>query len=224
MLGLFVASLLASAAAAQPRDAADAASAAGDAGVRLRAPELSPYVRDPGGWRREVGVGFHSTNFWSKESSHYAFYSLGVNFRISKGSWGPFLDVGAYVPLQARQDGRVYAASHVYGDRIGGDILLGWQRRWDLPPRAEVEFGPGLHMTALWMPGAQGYRDFSAFPMGLGVETAMRWSTGQHIGGSALRVGWYATATFDFYDPLRGNDLRYGVAFMAGAMFGLDQG
>src|SRR5512142_1850203 len=142
MLGLVVASLLATAAGAPP-DAMDPAVRAEENAVRVPSPALSPFLRDPEGWRREVGLGFHATNFWSKESSHYAFYSLGLAFRMSKGSWGPFLDVGAFVPLQARQDGRVYAASRVYGDRVGGDLLLGWQGRWYPTQKTELEIGPG---------------------------------------------------------------------------------
>ena len=225
MIGLVAAALLTSAVGAQAVDPG----ARGDTGpgaTVLGGPVAgeSPWTRDPTGVRQELGVGLHATTFWSKESSHYTFYSLGIAYLVSNGSWGPFAHVTGFLPLQARQDGRVYAAGRVYGNRIGGDFLFGWQKRWYPSRNSELELGPGFHGSVLWMPGAQGYRDFSAMPLGVGVEAAMRWSTGQRIAGRVLRAGWFATTALDLYDPLRSNDLRNGFTVLVGVITGLDRG
>ena len=184
----------------------------------------STWPSDPRGTRQEIGFALHTTTFWSREASHYTFYSLGLAYLRSSGSWGPFVHAAGFLPLQARQDGRVFAASGVYGRRIGGDLLVGWQKRWHPSSATEAELGPGVHVSMLWMPGATGYRDFSAMPLGLGLEGALRWHTGLHVGRSTLRMGQFLNASLDFYDPLRSNDLRNGFTVLVGVMFGLDDG
>src|SRR5512146_2350320 len=224
MLAL-VTALLASISVAQDSPGAGTASDQGPSppALGLRTPPTT-WPADPRGTRQEVGIALNATTFWSREASHYTFYSLGLAYLRSSGSWGPFIHASAFLPLQARQDGRIYAASNVYGRRIAGDLLFGWQRRWYPSSSAEAEFGPGLHVSMLWMPGAPGYRDFSAMPLGAGVEAAIRWRTGMHIAGSTLRVGEFVNASVDFFDPLRSNDLRNGFTFVLGVILGLDDG
>lgn len=178
--------------------------------------------RDPEGTRQELGLGLHSTTFWSRESSHYTFHSLALSYLRSTGSSGPYLHLAGFLPIQARQDGRVYYAGDVYGKRVGGDFLVGWQWRSNPLEGAEAEVGPGVHATFLWLPGELGYSDFTAMPLGLGVQGTVRWRTGQRIGGSFLRMGGFASANADVVDFLRSNDLRIGFTFLAGVAMGLD--
>jgi hypothetical protein len=175
---------------------------------------------DHHGWRHAVGFGAHSTTFFSKEGSQYTFHSASLGYVASVGARGPFLHAFALLPLQARQDGHVYATSDFYRRRDGGDLLLGWQWRW-LVRCVEAEAGPGLHGTFLYLPGKPGYRDFSAFPLGLGAGTVLRWETRARRFSRPVTVGTYASIAYDFRDPLHANDLAHGFTFRAGVALGL---
>ena len=203
-------------AAAVEAVAPSAARADGD-----RAPEAEEPARAPGGWRHALGLGAHSTTFFSEEGSQYTFHSGSVGYLASLGARGAFLHLFLLVPLQARQDGRVYATGDYYRRRAGGDLLLGWQWRWPVRSDLEAEVGPGLHGTFIYLPAKPGYRDFSALPLGLGAGGILRWGTGAHRFSRAVTVGTYASAAFDFYDPLRADDLAHGFTFRAGVLVGL---
>jgi hypothetical protein len=213
---------LAAALAAAPLSPAPAAEPGVPPAMRAEDAQPQSNGRDPEGTRQDVALALHSTTFWSKESSHYTFHSLALSYLRSSGASGPFMNLALFFPLQARQDGRVYYAGDIYGKRIGGDFLVGWQWRSQPLGTAEGELGPGLHATFLWLPGETGYSDFTAMPMGVGVQGKMRWKTGQKIGGSYLRLGGFASANADIVDFLRSNDLRFGLTFMAGVAMGLD--
>jgi hypothetical protein len=194
------------------------------------APAVSPPVTDeetedfPGdhhGSRHALGLGPHSTTFFSEEGSQYTFHSGSVGYLGSTGVRGLYVNAFALMPLQARQDGRVYATANYYRRRIGGDLLLGWQWRWSVRHTLEAEVGPGLHGTLLYLPGKAGYRDFSAFPLGLGAGAVLRWGTGGHRLSRPVTVGAYASVAYDFYDPLRANDLDHGFTVRAGIVMGL---
>jgi hypothetical protein len=168
------------------------------------------------GWRSGIALGWHGTTFWSRESNRYEFQSLAISYLGSRGSTGPLIHLSALLPLQAGEDGSVVATSSVYQDRWGADLLLGRQWRWQAGKDFEAEAGPGFHGTLLMLPGRTGYRDFSALLLGLGGATVLRFRPGAYIGGEPLRVGTFASVAFDFYDPLRSNDLRAGLTFRAG--------
>jgi len=144
-----------------------------------------------------------------------------VGYLGSLGARGPFVHVFALVPLQARQDGSVYATGDYYRRRAGGDLLLGWQWRWSVHPDLEAEAGPGLHGTLVYLPGKTGYRDFSALPLGLGGGAVLRWRRGDHGFSQPITVGAYCAAAFDLYDPLRSDDLAHGFTFSTGLLLGL---
>jgi hypothetical protein len=206
----------ASAAATGPRDAPSATaqpSSRGSSGAE-------PFASRAGS-RHALALGWHGTSFFSTRGSHYVFHSASVGYLGSFGKRGPFVHATALLPLQARQDGRVYATGDYYGPRSGADLLVGWQ--WRLRVRgAEVEMGPGLHGAFLWLPGKRGYRDFSALPLGLGATSAVRWRGGATVLSRALTVGAYGSLNYDFYDPLRADDLSHGVTSRAGVLVGLE--
>jgi hypothetical protein len=186
-------------------------------------PDLEDEERRPDhrGWRHAVGVGPHSTTFFSERGSQYTFHSGSLGYLGSLGARGVFLHAFALMPLQARQDGRVYSTANYYRRRAGGDLLLGWQWRWSVRRDLEAEAGPGLHGTLIYLPGEIGYRDFSALPLGLGAGAVLRWGTGARRLSRSVTVGAYASAAFDFYDPLRADDLAHGFTFRTGLLVGL---
>ncbi len=174
-----------------------------------------------GGWRHGIGLGLHSTTFSSKEGSQYTFHSASLGYLGSFGTRGAFLQAFALVPLQARQDGRVYSTSNYYRRRSGGDLLFGYHWRWRPRTGVEVEAGPGLHGTFVYLPGRQGYRDFSAFPVGLGASGVLWWGTGARRLSRAVNFGTYASVAYDFRDPLHADDIDHGYTFRVGVALGL---
>jgi hypothetical protein len=178
-----------------------------------RAPDLA-------GSRHDLALGPHSTTFLSEEGSQYTFHSASLGFLGSRGTRGPFLHAFVLMPLQARQDGHVYSTVNYYSPRLGGDALVGPQWRW-LVRGVEAEVGPGLHGTFIYLPGRSGYRDFSALPLGAGAAAVLRWRTDHQRFSRAVTVGTYASAAYDFYDPLRAGDLAHGFTFRAGVLVGL---
>ena len=199
-------------------DAADPAAASAGAHPDLEAEVPRPDHR---GWRHALGLGPHSTTFFSKEGSQYTFHSASLGYLGSLGAHGVFLHAFALVPLQARQDGHVYGTANYYRRRAGGDLLLGWHWRWSVRSDLEAEAGPGLHGTLIYLPGKVGYRDFSALPLGLGAGAVLWWRTGAQRFSRSVTVGTYASAAFDFRDPLHANDLAHGFTFRAGLTLGL---
>lgn len=186
-------------------------------------PEPAPAPRrdDRRGERHALALGAHGMTFFSNEGSQYTFYSASLGYLGSFGSRGLFLHALALLPLQARQDGHVYDTSDYYRRRTGLDLLIGWQWRFIMGTGVELEAGPGLHTTLLYLPGKSGYRDFSALPMGLGGGAVLRFATGARYHGWPMVVGAYARGSFDLYDRLRSDDLSHGFTFSAGAIFGL---
>jgi hypothetical protein len=186
--------------------------------------EASPPPALPGagrqGTRHAVGLGLHSTTFFSEEGSQYTFHSASFGYLGSRGARGPFLQAFALLPLQARQDGRAYPTSDYYSPRAGADLLVGWQWRWTVRGN-EAEAGPGVHTTVLWLPARSGYRDFSAVPLGLGGSAALRWHPGARVLSRPVTLGAYVTAALDLYDPTRAGDLDHGFTFRAGMMASL---
>jgi hypothetical protein len=172
------------------------------------------------GWRHAIGVGGHSTTFFSKEGSQYTFHSVTLGYMGSIGRYGAFWHATALLPFQARQDGAIYATANYYRRRTGGDLLVGAQGRWDVRG-AELEAGPGLHATLIYLPGRPGYRDFSAFPLGLGAGAVLRWRTSAKRLSRAVTVGAYASAAYDFRDPAHAEDLAHGFTFRVGLAVGL---
>jgi len=177
-----------------------------------------------GGWREDLGLGLHSTTFWSHEDHHYTFHSLSFGYGSSWGSRGPFVHLTGLFPQQGREDGRVYALSPYYRLRYGGDLLTGFQWRWRAWDSVETETGAGVHALFLALKGIPGYRDFSASPLGLGGDAVLRWRTGHALGSWPLTVGLYGSAALDLYDPIHGDDLRHGFTFRTGVQIGLAQG
>lgn len=197
------------------------APAAGSAGANPVPAAEQPRPPERSGWRHAFGVGPHSTFLSSKAGSQYAFHSLSLGYLGSSGARGPFLQAFALVPLQARQDGHVYSTVNYYRRRSGGDLLLGWHWRWPVRRNLEAEAGPGLHGTLIYLPGKVGYRDFSAFPLGLGAGALLAWSTGARRFSRSVTVGTYASASLDLRDPMHANDLAHGFTFRAGVSVGL---
>jgi hypothetical protein len=184
-------------------------------------PEVEAAHPDHRGWRHAIGLGRHSTTFFSKESSQYTFHSASLGYMGSFGSRGPFLHAFTLLTLQARQDGHVYDAADYYRRRIGADFLFGWQWRWAPRRGVEAEAGPGLHGMLIYLPGKAGYRDFSAFPLGLGVTGTLWWGTSAQRLARTVTLGAYASVAYDFRDPMHANDLAHGYSFRAGLSVGL---
>ena len=180
-----------------------------------------PRGQDHRGWRHAIGLGLHSMTFYSKENSQYTFHSASLGYMGSYGSRGPFLHAFGLLTLQARQDGHVYATSDYYRRREGGDFLLGWQWRFQARRGVEAEAGPGLHGTLIYLPGKPGYRDFSAFPVGLGATGTLWWGTSHERLSRIVTLGAYASVAYDFRDPMHANDLAHGYTFRAGLSVGL---
>jgi hypothetical protein len=189
-------------------------------------PSVEPAEEEPtgdrrGGWRHAVGLGAQSITFSSKEESRFTFYSGSLGYLGSVGATGGFLHAFLLVPFQARQDGAVYDTASYYRQRLGADLLLGAEHRWAIGPGLELEAGPGLHATFLWLPAKVGYRDFSASPLGLGAGGVLRWATRDELLHRTVTIDVYASVAYDFVDPLHANDLTHGLAFRAGVGVGL---
>lgn len=172
------------------------------------------------GWRHALGVGGHSTTFFSKEGSQYTFHSAAIGYMGSIGEYGAFVHAFALLPFQARQDGAVYATANYYRRRTGGDLLLGAHGRWSVGS-AELEAGPGFHATFIYLPGRPGYGDFSALPLGLGAGAILRWRTSAHRLSRVVTWGTYASVAYDFRDPAHAEDLSHGFTFRFGVAIGL---
>jgi hypothetical protein len=189
-------------------------------------PAPAPFLRQGPlghtGWRHGVALGAHSTTFFSKEGSQYTFHSGSLGYLGSLGARGAFLHLFWLWPLQARQDGHVYATANYYRRRSGGDLLLGPEWRWTYRG-AEAEAGPGVHGTLIYLPGRAGYRDFTALPLGGGVGGSLRWETRASRLSRAVTVGTYASAAYDFWDPMHAGDLAHGFTFRAGVIMGLGE-
>ena len=199
-----------------PRGSPTATSPAGEPEI-----EISQPAFDRHGWRHAIGLGAHSTTFFSKEGSQYTFHSGSLGYLASIGARGAFLHAFLLMPLQARQDGHVYATGNYYSTRSGGDLLTGPQWRWIWRGHIEAEAGPGLHATFIYLPGKPGYRDFSALPLGLGAGAALRWETRKERFSRVVTVGTYASIAYDFYDPMHAEDLAHGFTLHAGVIVGL---
>jgi hypothetical protein len=180
----------------------------------------APDPRD--GWRHEFSPAWEADVFWSKEGSHYTFHSLALGYLVSVGASGPFLHLSWLIPLQARQDGRIYAVSSVYQNSGGIDLLLGWQWRTTLSATLEVESGPGFHMDVLNLGGKPGLTNFNALQMGVGGMGILRWRPGWQPGKVGWSLGAVCSLALDFLDPLRSNDLRLGAVVRLGAVLGVD--
>lgn len=183
-------------------------------GEVARGAEASP--RGHGGPRHALALGWHVLTLFSEEGSQYTFHSASVGWHGSWRARGPFVQLHAMLPLQARQDGRVYATGDYYHGRLGGSLLAGWQWRWTAFHRVEAEAGPGLHASAVWLPGRPGYRDFSALPVGVGAAGGLRWRPGARVLSRPLVLGAFGAAAYDLHDLLRPYDLRRGFAFQLG--------
>ncbi|WP_242354927.1 MULTISPECIES: hypothetical protein [unclassified Anaeromyxobacter] len=201
------------------------AAAPGAAPAAEAAPGAGREADDPlgahDGSRHALAAGPHATTFFSEEGSQYTFLSGSVGYLGSLGVNGPFVHLFALLPLQARQDGRVYATGDYYRRRSGGDFLVGWQWRWSVRADLEAEAGPGLHGTLVYLPGKPGYRDFSALPLGVGGGAILRWRRGDHGFSQPITVGAYCALAYDLYDPLRADDLAHGFTFSTGFLLGL---
>jgi hypothetical protein len=174
------------------------------------------------GGRHALALGWHGTTFFSEAGSQYTFHSASLGYLGSFGRRGLFVHAVGLVPLQARQDGHVYATADYYRRRAGADLLLGWQWRWTAFRGVEAEAGPGLHGNLLWLPGKSGYRDFSALPLGMGGAAVLRWRSGARAFARPVILGAYGSAAYDLYDPLRSDDLAHGFAFRMGLVVGVE--
>lgn len=223
LLAVAAAAALEAAAAPAPAaaEAEPAATTPGAAPEPAPEPEAAPRRDDHRGERHALGLGPHGMTFFSNEGSQYTFYSASLGYLGSYGTRGLFVHALALLPLQARQDGHVYDTSGYYRRRTGLDLLLGWQWRFSMGEGVELEAGPGLHTTLLFLLGKPGYRDFSALPVGLGGGAILRFATGSRHYAWPVVLGAYASASLDLYDPLRADDLAHGFTFSAGAILGL---
>ncbi len=201
---------------APPPDDEAAASIAPD----VRQPDLSRPGMDHHGWRHALALGPHSTTFFSREGSQYTFHSASLGYLGSVGAFGAFLHAFLLMPLQARQDGHVYATGNYYRTRSGGDLMTGPEWRFSFRG-AEAEVGPGLHGSFIYLPGKQGFADFTALPLGLGAAAVVSWETRAERLSRAVTVGTYAGLAYDFWDPMHAGDLAHGFTFRVGAIVGL---
>lgn len=211
------------ASAADAIGGAPAPGGAGSAPADLPAPAGDRRAANEGrgGTRHALGLGWHGTTFFSQRGSQYTFHSESLGYMGSFSASGPFVHAFALLPVQARQDGRVYATGDYYRRRTGGDLLLGWQWRFAVRRGVEGEAGPGLHGTLIWLPARRGYRDFSAMPLGVGGGGQLRWRTGARAFSRPVTLGAYASAAMDLWDPLRANDLDHGFTFRLGVVAGV---
>ena len=191
-------------------------------GGDVRQPDLSQAGIDHHGWRHALALGPHSTTFFSREGSQYTFYSASLGYLGSVGARGAFLHAFLLMPLQARQDGHVYATGDYYRTRSGADLMAGPEWRFSFRG-AEAEVGPGVHATFVYLPAKQGFADFSAMPLGLGATTVLSWETRAERLSRAVTVGTYAGLAYDFWDPMHAGDLAHGFTFRIGAIVGLGE-
>lgn len=183
-------------------------------GMPERLPSPSTGVgADPAGPRHFFSFGWQGIDFMSREYTHYSFASGTIGYLGSWGRSGPLLHVNALLPIHASEEGVEYSPTDYYRSRIGGDVLLGWQLRQEISGRVEGEAGVGYHNTFIWLPGKTGYQNFSANPMGIGVEGTLRWWSGKVAFGRKVVFAAVASGAVDFYDPLHANDLRSGFTF-----------
>jgi hypothetical protein len=182
-------------------------------------PDLSRPGIDHHGWRHALALGPHSTTFLSQEGSQYTFHSASLGYLGSVGEVGAFLHG---IPLQARQDGHVYATGDYYRTRSGLDLMTGPEWRFSFRG-AEAEVGPGLHGTFIYLPGKQGYSDFTACPLGLGAAAVVSWETRAERLSRAVTVGTYAGVAYDLWDPMHAGDIAHGFTFRVGAIVGLGE-
>ena len=171
--------------------------------------------------RHALALGPHATTFFSEEGSQYTFFSGSVGYLGSLGARGPFVHVFALLPLQARQDGSVYATGDYYRRRAGGDLLLGWQWRWSVRHDLEAEAGPGLHATLVYLPGEGRIPRLLRPPArprrrsGPAMETGRPQLLAAHHGRRVLR------RRVRSLNPLRADDLAHGFTFSTGLLLGL---
>jgi hypothetical protein len=174
------------------------------------------------GWRHEFSPAWHMATFWSKEDSHYTFHSLSIGYLMSVNQSGPYVHLSWVIPLQARQDGQVHSVSSIYQNGGGIDLLLGWQWRKTLTQEIEFEGGPGFHMNALNLGGKPGLTNFNALQLGPGGMTILRFRPGWRPAKVGWTVGAVGALAFDLWDPLRSNDLKFGVVLRLGVVLGVD--
>ena len=204
---------------AEPPDAVDAgAPAPAEEGAAPAAADPRAGLR---GWRQDLALGLHSTTFWSYTDHHYTFHSMALGYLVSWGQRGLFIHATGLLPLQGHEDGRAANIHEFYSTHYGGDLLTGYQWRWQVSSSLQAEAGGGPHATFLVMKGVSGYRDFSASPLGLGAAALLRWRTGHTLSRWPMTVGLYGSAAVDLWDPIHGQDLRHGFTFSAGMTVGL---
>ena len=186
-------------------------------------PPPNPPAAGPslGGWRHAFAVGAQVNWLISNEDSQYQFRSASFGYHGSVGARGAFLDLAYLVPLQARQDGATYSTADYYRTRAGLDLLLGFNLRWALPRDLEVEAGPGVHGTFIYLPGKEGYREFTASPLGLGASGTCSWRTGKRWLSRAVTLGGSLAAAWDFTDPAHAGDLAHGWTLRLALTVGL---
>ncbi len=174
------------------------------------------------GWRHGLSAAWDVQALWSKAGSHYTFQSVAASYVFSTARSGVFVHLNVLFPLQARQDGNVYAVGDYYKPALGLDLLAGWE--WRLAPAKglELELGPGIHAALLTLNGNSTYVSFSTAPVGVGGEAILRWRPGWAIGSTPVSLGAVAAGTVDFFDPLHGEDLKLGLSFRLGVVAGLD--
>ncbi len=188
----------------------------------VRPPDVSQPGIDHHGWRHALALGLHSNTFFSNEGSQYTFHSATLGYLGSVGEIGGFLHAFLLMPLQARQDGRVYATGNYYRTRSGADLMTGPE--WRLGFRgAEAEVGAGFHGTLIYLPAKQGYADFTALPLGVGATAVLSWETRTERLSRALTLGTYVGLAYDFWDPMHAGDLAHGFTFRIGAIVGLGE-
>ncbi len=185
--------------------------------------EVTAPVDRRAGWRHEFSPAWHMSTFSSEHNqSQYTFHSVSLGYVMSVNARGPFLHLSFVLPLQARQDGRVHSVSSIYQNAGGLDVLVGWQWRYAIGEALEIEAGPGFHINALNLGGKPGLTNFNALQFGGGGMTSFRWRPGYRPGKANWTIGVLMSVAIDIYDPLRSNDLNYGVATRFGAVVGVD--
>ncbi len=207
---------------------------AADPPPRAEAPSAEPPTattaplpaarRSIDGWRHALSVAWVGNTFWTTQDSHYTFHSLAVGYAMSTAASGVFLHLNVLFPLQARQDGNVYAVTDYYRNSLGLDALVGWEWRWELPLDMEIEAGPGAHVALVALPGQPNYQSFNTVQVGVGAECTGRWRPGATVLGSRLSLGAVVAPTLDFYDPLHVSSFKLGLSLRAGVVVGLDLG
>ena len=150
-----------------------------------------------------------------RSDSRYGFGSLGVSYLVSTAASGAFLSLTVLFPVVASQDGVALSTGDWYSPSLELDLLLGWEWRWQLPHRFELEAGPGLHGSLIALTGKNNVRSFNAAPLGVGGQVTCRWrpdSAGirpQHRGGCRTHGGLLGSAPLQ---PAEGRALAAGRA------------